>query len=131
VEGVEPEPKKSLPSALNERSGEPRPADGDDADKEAKQLSRGLKDRDLERECKLNEHDRDQKFRKHFEFLSIFAMYALFGVMGFLGAIWLYHIVMPDKCKWLTCDQVTIIQDILTGGIIAGLLADHFKKRLS
>ena len=62
--------------------------------------------------------------------------------MFIIGTIWLWHMVMPDKCdskgswlsqhlcRWLIPEQVVILQDILTGGIIAGLVAEHIKRRL-
>jgi hypothetical protein len=35
-----------------------------------------------------------------------------------------------SPAHWLDSDQMEKLQDILTGGIIAGLVADHFKRRM-
>lgn len=137
--GEQPPEKKILPPERREPDAPP-PQD-DDALKEARQLGSGRPVRDLRKEAEEREHDRGEKFRDSFEFLAIAAMYAIFGVMALIGIVWFAHMIFPEKCtagnilsehfcRWLIPEQVIIIQDILTGGIIAGLIADHIKRRM-
>src|SRR6202007_2006112 len=96
------------------------PADGGKAEEEF--LDRGLPIRDLEREGIEDEFGRSKKFKDHFEFLAVRGLDALFITFLVLGIVWLLHLILPEKCdhsyvcRWLSPDEVTIIQDILTGG---------------
>lgn len=92
----------------------------------------------LEREANEKEAKRQQTFLAHFESVNICAMWAVAVAMAVLGVTWLAHMVLPAKCegyihvcRWLEPDEITVIQDILTGGLIAGLVADHFRRRLN
>ena len=87
---------------------------------------------------RLAEARRQQTFLGHFEWVNIIAMWCIAGAMAILGIVWLLHMVLPAKCsgylpvcRWLEPDEVVVIQDILTGGLIAGLVADHFRRRLN
>jgi hypothetical protein len=107
------------------------PADGtiDEGQLEAQSLSRGLPARDLKRESAEAEHDRDQKFKNHFERLAVWTVYILY--VGFLAfsAVWIIHVLTP--WGWLKPPELDKVQGLLTGGAIAGLLADHVRKRMS
>jgi hypothetical protein len=111
----------------------------DPAAKEAAQLSRGVDSRNLEREAREKEHDRGQAFKDHFELVSIVMLYILFAGFILLSAIWVAHLILPEKAAagwppylhgWLTEGQLDKITGVLAGGIIAGLVADHFKRRM-
>jgi hypothetical protein len=137
------EPRRIVPEPSPDETA-PRADDSNDpAIKEALQLSSGKTAKELEEEALKREHERDQKFRDHFELLAIAAMYVLFASLCVFGFVWVLHMILPEQCqptcwwhvccvrRWLTSDQVTILQDIITGGVIGGLLADHFRKRLN
>lgn len=101
----------------------------DDGQLEAKQLSRGLPRRDLKLEADEADHDRSQKFKNHFEKMAVVTVWILFfGFMG-VGGVWFFHLVAPAY-GWLKPDQLDKLQGLLTGGVIAGLVADHVKKRM-
>lgn len=141
---AEEPPKKKIPAPPPDVAG-PAPGDPKDSgEKEAAQLSRGKAERDLKKEQEEKDHDRGEKFRDHFERLAVWAMYIMFFVLGIFGIVWILHMILPDTCtnfwtfglktslcRWLKPDQVAIIQDILTGGLFAGLLADHFRRRMA
>lgn len=115
-------------------------AETDPGNLEAAQLSRGVAARDLKREADEKEHDRNQKFRDHFEALSLMALNVLFVGFLFLALIVVLHLVLPEQPEtkhhvywlhgWLSDDQLDDIKGILAGGLIAGLVADHFKRRM-
>lgn len=102
----------------------------DRATLEVKQINSGLAERDLKKEADERDHERGQRFKEHFEKLSIFAMYVLFAMLFVFGVIWAWHMVAPPYLRWLTPDEITVVQDVLTGGLVAGLIADHFKRRV-
>jgi hypothetical protein len=136
-----PELKRIVPEAALQAAEETTPAVGDLAVKETLQISSGMSTDEMEKEAKEREHKRDQWFRDNFEMLAVAAMYVAFVALCIIGVIWLLHMILPERCgpascwyicfcRWLTPDQVTILQDVLTGGLIGGLLADHFRKRM-
>jgi hypothetical protein len=138
----EEERKRVIPEPVPEE-GQTGISDFDDpALKEAAQLSSGKSIDELEELARRKEHARGEAFRDHFENLAIAAMYVLFGTLCVFGIVWALHMILPERCvsiigcksycigRWLTGDQITILQDIVTGGLIAGLLADHFRKRV-
>jgi len=108
-------------------------ADSDDsrAALESKQLSSGKSKDQLAREAEVAEHDRTEKFRQHFERIALGFLYGLgFGLIV-IGMAWLFHLVTPAGWHWLSADQLDDLQGLLTGGLIVGVLTDHFRKRLS
>lgn len=136
------EEKRQIPDPPPEEAG------GSHADaaavNEDKLLSRGMSADELAAEARRKEHAREEDFRDHFERLAICAMYLMFGTLAVFGLVWAVHMILPEKCapismrplgcvcigRWLTEDQLTIVQDIVTGGLVAGLLADHFRRRM-
>jgi hypothetical protein len=136
--------KREIPAPPPDAAGPAPGSPKDSAEEEVAQLSRGMSGRDLENEQKEHDHDRGERFRDNFERLAIWSMYVMFGILSLFGIVWVWHMIAPDKCtvfiqigsakiwlcRWLTCDQVTIVQDIVTGGLIAGLLAEHFRHRM-
>lgn len=124
----------SAPTVEVERAG--NPADGR-ADKETQQIGSGASIPDLEGEARANEHRRNQKFRDHFELIFLLLLYALFACFIVLGAVWVLHMVLPEKAAtswrphgWLSKEQLDNISGLLAGGVIAGLVADHVKRRV-
>lgn len=96
---------------------------------EAKQLSRGLAARDLEREAREKDHARSQAFKTCFELMTIITLCVLFLVFMISGIVWSFHLLAP-QFGWLTHDQLDNVQGLLTGGVVAGFLADHVRRRM-
>jgi hypothetical protein len=139
------EPKKVIPTEAPD--AEEAQADASDhagsddaASKEMALLSQGKRDRDLKRESDEAEHDRGQAFKNHFETLSIWMLDVLFAGFVLISTIWVLHLVLPENSMgvgwvsylhgWLSKDQLDKITGVLAGGAIAGLVADHFKRRM-
>jgi hypothetical protein len=100
------------------------------ADAEAESLSADLTEDELASRARRNEHRWQQIFKATFEILVLATLIVLFIAFFMIGVVWLIHMIVPQRYRWLTCDQVTILQDILTGGIVAGLVGEHFKRRI-
>lgn len=105
-------------------------SDQDPGSKEAILLSRGLSAKEIEAEAATNDHRRTQKFRDNFEIMAIIALWSAFAALLSMAAVWLWHTAMPACWHWLDDGQIGAIQNIVTGGIIAAALGDHFKRRL-
>ena len=102
----------------------------DDATKEAKQLSKGLSAEEIAKKTAEAEHDRNENFRNHFEKIAVAALW-LFAVSFFLLVLtWLAHIVLPLKCHWLQPDQISKVQNLVTGGVVASVAIGHLRRRL-
>lgn len=93
---------------------------------ESKQLSSGKSEDALRKEA-----ERTERFRDHFERLSLVTLYLVWAVLMILGAVWIYHLIAPPSWHRLPDEQVRNIQSIVTGGFLAGLASGHLKRRLS
>ena len=102
----------------------------DAAAQEALFLARGLSIDEIEKEAAALEHERNQAFRDNFELMAIGGLWVAFLALIGLSGVWVLHITTPRGWHWLSPDQVSTIQNIVTGGIVAAALGDHFKRRL-
>jgi len=108
-------------------------ADEDDvraSEKESALLSRNLSPEDIQSEVARNEHHRSERFRNHFEHVAVFSLWVLAVVLLSVGLTWFWHIISPERWHWLEPDQVSRLQNVMTGGILASLAGNHMKKRL-
>ncbi len=97
---------------------------------ESLQFGSGKTEDQLRKESRENEHNRTETFRGHFNSITIIAMWVMaIGVLAF-GLTWAFHVLLPIERHWLLPDQVAKIQNIFTGGVLAGLIADQFRKRM-
>lgn len=60
--------------------------------------------------------------------MAVVTVWALFGAFLVFGFAWAVQVATP--WGWLTKEQFDLIQGVLTGGIIAGLIADHVRRRM-
>lgn len=98
--------------------------------KEAQQLSSGRSGEELKEDAERREHARNQGFRDLFEKLVKAGMLGAFGAIMFMGAVWVWHLITPENWQWLSEQQIDHIQGMVTGGVIAVVVGDHFKRRL-
>jgi hypothetical protein len=97
---------------------------------EARQLSSGRSLDDLKKESLQREHDRTEDFRDIFDGLVKLGMsIAFLGIIA-LGVIWVWHLITPESWQWLSHEQIDHIQGMITGGVLAAVVGDHFKRRL-
>lgn len=122
-------PLKSIP--LN-------PSDIDDANNnaldsmaalEAKALGSGKKFQDLKEEAEKAAFGRVENFKAHFDNIILCGLYLSACGAAIFAVIWGWHVVLPEKCHWLDASQLETMQNILTGGVLAGLISEQFKKR--
>ena len=106
-------------------------ASDDQSNKELQQLSSGKALDDLRNEALKAEHKRSERFRNLFEVLMCAAVVIAFVGVAAFGFVWLWHMLAPNRYHWLTDTQVEHIQTIFTGGVLAGLLSDHLRRRLA
>lgn len=72
--------------------------------------------------------------------VAVVTLWILFAGLVLLAVTWLIHVLAPTGTKldvgcfslggWLKPSDFERVQGILTGGVIAGLVADHFKRRI-
>jgi hypothetical protein len=98
--------------------------------KEAKQLSSGRSAEELKNDAAEREHNRNEGFRDLFDRLVRTGMYLAFAAIILMGLAWVWHLIMPYKWQWLTEPQIDHIQTLVTGGVLAVVVGDHFKRRL-
>jgi hypothetical protein len=107
------------------------PVTNDPAQAEAAQLSEGLTKDELEKRAEVAEHGRTERFRDHFERLAIFALWVSAIAIALVGSVWLLHMVLPCRYRWLSTEDLSHIQSIVTTGLLVGVIGNHFRKRLS
>jgi hypothetical protein len=76
------------------------------------------------------EHGRNESFRNHFERIAVCGLYGIALVFLVLGLIWFWHLIAPSGGRWLSPDDISRLQNFVTGGIIATIAGGHIKKRL-
>lgn len=93
-------------------------------------LSQNATPEELERDAARQEHGRNQRFRHHFEYIAIGALYvAAIAILG-IGGVWLWHMAAPTRLRWLSQEDVSHLQSIMTAGLLVGVIGNHFKKRM-
>lgn len=85
--------------------------------------------RDLRREADESDHDRNERFKGHFDKIGIFGLYAVSGALLISGLIWFIHIATP--WHFLNKDQLANLQNLLTGGVLVSVGTSYIKRRLS
>ena len=103
----------------------------DQAWAEAEFLSRKLPVEALEHDAMQREHGRNERFRDAFEFIAIATLYIGFIALSVLALIWALHLVIRKEYRWLSAEDLTHIQTLLTAGVLVGVVGNHFKKRLN
>ena len=84
----------------------------------------------LRREALTREHDRTEDFRDHFGKLTTFALYTVSATLLAIGAVWTWHLLSPEGWRWLEAAKIDKIQNLVTGGVLAGLIAEQFRRRI-
>lgn len=104
------------------------PGGNDLGQEEALSLGRGLSKRDLAKEADEAEHDRSERFRNHFERVAIGGLYI--GAVALLAgaSVWFWHIITP--WHFLDPDQLSHLQNLVTGGVLVSVGTNYMKKRL-
>lgn len=95
---------------------------------EALSLGRGLPVRDLKQEADESDHDRSERFKGHFDNIGIAALYVISAALLIAGSFWFWHIVTP--WHFLEPAQLTVLQNMLTGGVLVSVGTAYMKKRL-
>lgn len=97
---------------------------------EEKSLSSYLTPEQLAQRAAHKEDDRTQRFRDAFEQVAIGTLWVGGITILVLAVIWALHLVLPANKRWLTAEDLTHIQTLLTAGVLVGAVSSHFKKRL-
>ncbi|MGC6329152.1 hypothetical protein [Rhizorhabdus sp. FW153] len=97
---------------------------------EAEFLSRNASPEELKRDADRREHNRNQRFRHHFELIAICALWAAALAITGVGCVWLWHMAAPSCWRWLGGEDVSHLQSIMTAGLLVGVIGNHFKKRI-
>ena len=93
-------------------------------------LSRNSAPEELQKDAERQEHHRNQRFRHQFEYIAICALWLAAIAIVSVGAIWLWHMTAPSNLRWLSGEDVSHLQSIVTAGLLVGVIGNHFKKRL-
>ena len=98
--------------------------------REAASLTRDASPEDLASDAASQEHDRSQRFKNNFEWMAIGGLWLGAVAVAAVGGVWLWHMAAPSRWRWLTGEDVSHLQSIMTAGLLVGVIGNHFKKRL-
>lgn len=128
LSGVQPPQIPGLPPT--ELAASSRHALTELAYAEEESLSQKATPEELKRDADRQEHDRNQRFRHHFELIAIGALYLGATAISGVGGVWLWHMAAPPSWRWLTGEDISHLQSIMTAGLLVGVIGNHFKKRV-
>jgi hypothetical protein len=97
---------------------------------ETEQFRSGDSEEDLKSRARANEHGRNERFKDHFEVLVRWGLTVAFWASIALALVWVWHVVAPVDWRWLKDKELEHLQNLITGGVLASLAGDHFKRRL-
>lgn len=97
---------------------------------EERSLGSYLTPEDLAQIAANDEHHRDRRFRDAVERIAICSLYLGYVTLSVLALVWAAHLVMPTCYRWLSSEDLTHIQTLLTAGVLVGAVGGHFKKRM-
>lgn len=85
---------------------------------------------EIQQRAAAHEHDRNERFRDAFELIAICVINLGYLALSTLALVWALHLVLPKDARWLSPEDLTHLQTLLTAGILVGVVGNHFKKRL-
>lgn len=122
---------KEIPGIPDEEKASAKASETDNlSTSEARQLSSGLSEKALKDKAKRRDHERSEIFKDHFEKIAVFALHLIATGIAIFSIVWTYHILARLSWHWLDNEQISTIQNIFTGGVLAGIIAGQFRKRL-
>jgi hypothetical protein len=98
---------------------------------EAQQLSGDSTIDELRRQAEASDHGRNERFKDALEKIANVAMWVAAALILTITVVWVYHLVMPASCQWLTPSQFDKIQSILVSVAVSSVVTAYFQKRLS
>lgn len=113
-----------------ERAASSNSASVEKAIAEEESLTQNATPAELKRDADRREHDRNQRFRHHFELIAIVALWVAAFAITCVGGVWLWHMAAPPCWRWLSSEDVSHLQSIMTAGLLVGVIGNHFKKRM-
>ncbi|MCP5398245.1 MAG: hypothetical protein R3E11_01915 [Sphingobium sp.] len=121
-------PPDELAALKSGGQGASDPLGRDPAEREAELLGQALSEDHIRKLAAGDDYRRGKKFKDQFEIIAICAMWLFALGGGAVGITWLLHVL--SIWQWLPKDSLLQVQNLLTGGILVSLFADHFRKRL-
>lgn len=62
--------------------------------------------------------------------IAICALWMAASAIAGVGGVWLWHMAAPPCWRWLSGEDVSHLQSIMTAGLLVGVIGNHFKKRM-
>lgn len=77
-----------------------------------------------------SEHSRKEVLRNFFLYAA--SIFIIAGILIMLAIVitWAVHLLAPDEFHWLTQEQISELQKVLSGSLIAVIASDYIKKYL-
>ncbi|HEN9508481.1 hypothetical protein [Acinetobacter baumannii] len=85
-------------------------------------------DKTLKEDAAKQDHDRNQKWKNHFNKAFIVAFWILWGCFIFMVLALILHWILPEKCHWLTPDQLDKIKTVIMAALVSKAVTTQQEK---
>lgn len=109
----------------------PEPSTPIESDELSTLESQGFENDNLEQRAKIGDHRRREGTLDNITSAAIYALRLAVALVGIFAVTWGWHIVMPDKWRWLDRDQVATLQSIIVSGVASSALTAYIRRYLS
>jgi hypothetical protein len=72
---------------------------------------------------------RTERFKVHFDLILVITLYVMATGVAIFAMCWALHIILPDCLHWLNDKQIERIQNLVTGGLLFGIISEQFKRK--
>lgn len=107
-------------------NNKPEPSD-ENLNKQLNSESQEL-EQQLKNNATKNDHTRDQKWKDHFAFAFICAFWILWFLFIAMCISLILHWILPEKCHWLTIDQLDKIKVIILAALASKAINSKIEK---
>ena len=81
-------------------------------------------------QAKLNEHTRDDRMHGHLHNATVCVVWAFVIAFSIMGAVWLWHMVAPEKWAFLTATQFDKLNTSLLAALGSSVVTERARKLL-
>lgn len=85
-------------------------------------------DKTLKEDAATQDHARDQKWKNAFSYAFILAFWILWGLFVLMCISLILHWILPEKCHWLTTDQLSKIETIIIAALASKAITNKVEK---
>lgn len=88
-------------------------------------------DEELKRSAKQGEHNRDQTFKNHVNHVALIGLWGVVIAVMLCGVFYLYHMLSPERCHFLSTNQLEQIRTFVVTAILSSSLTNYANRHIN